>query len=550
MNASRRNLLDDVLGKTQQLLIPVYQRQYSWKIDQCRQLWNDILYAGEHKEHHFMGSVVCAINDIHHSIPMTTVIDGQQRLTTLVLLLAALARKISHSDLKITPEKIRNTYLLNQYEEDEYKHRLILSEEDRESLKTVIDCKNDRLALNRDNLSLNIGANFSWFESKLDGLKKEEYEYLWDGLRRLSIIEMTLDKFDNPQRIFETMNSTGLDLTQSDQIRNYVLMGVDSKEQTQLYNKYWRGMEKIFGQVDYEKHFDDFVRRYLTMHVGTLKSVQRKDIYKTFRQFHKKDKPNKKQLLSDMLLFTNYYTRIALPNREPDNELSMAFRNIRTLKADVSYPLLMCIYCDYEKKHLQKPEFMGAIGLLESYIFRRSVCRLPTSDTGSAMLRMLKEYKTGGASGMRESLLKMGGERYFPSDDMFKTRFKLYPKHLEYWPLRLENHYRAEPLSDAYTIEHIMPQTLPAKWQEVIGPNWSETHQQCINLPGNITLTKYNSELSNLVYSDKYHKPKIGYKHNSLKINESLLDTQTWDKDTIDKRSEQLAELAVECWPR
>ena len=543
MNAARRNLLDDVLGKPRQLLIPVYQRQYSWKKEQCQQLWNDILYAGEHKEHHFMGSIVCTMDDIRYSIPMTTVIDGQQRLTTIVLLLAALSRKITHTGLKISSDKIRNIYLVNPYEEDEHKHRLILSEEDRESLKAVIDCKND-------GLSVNINGNFSWFVSKLDGLRGEEYEHLWNGLRRLSIIEMTLDKFDNPQRIFETMNSTGLDLTQSDQIRNYVLMGVNLEEQTLLYNQYWRGMEKIFGQADYEKHFDDFVRIYLTMHVGTSKSVQKKEIYKTFRKFHEKDKPDKKQLLSEMHKFATYYSKVALPGKEPDIDLSRAFENIRVLKADVSYPLLIYLYSDYENGNLEKPEFLMAISLIESYVFRRSVCRLPTSDTGSSMLRMLKEYRMGGTSRMKESLLMVGGARLFPWDAMFKTSFKSYQRHLKYWPFRLEGHYRTEPLSDEYTLEHIMPQTLPTKWQKVIGPRWPETRDRCLNLPGNITLTKHNSELSNLVYSDKYHKPKIGYKHDSLKLNESLPNAQTWNESTIDKRSEQLAELAVECWPR
>ena len=467
MNAKRCNLLDDILGKNHQLLIPVYQRQYSWKKDQCKQLWDDILYAGENNTHHFVGSIVCKENNINSRITKLVVIDGQQRLATIILLLEALSRKIKSQKYVITSEKIRNVYLTNPYEAGDDKYKLILSEEDRKSLNAIIDN-------NENNLSLNISNNFSWFQSELSKLKEKYYTNLWNGLRNLSVIEMTLDGNDDPQRIFETMNSTGLELKKSDQIRNYILMGLDSDRQTLLYGTYWRRMEETFGQADYERHFDSFVRRYLSMHVSKSKSVQQKQIYATFRKFHKESEWDNEKLLSDMRQFATYYTKIALPEKEPDADLGKSFEDVRDLKADVSHPFLLHLYYDYDKnKRLQKHEFIKIIRLVESYVFRRSVCRLPTADTGSAMLGMLNEYRKGGMEHLKVWLRGLGGNRIFPSNDMFKLSFKSYPKNIEYWPCRLESHHGKKDLSD-YSIEHIMPQTPTAEWQSMIGSKWAE----------------------------------------------------------------------------
>lgn len=546
MNAAKRNLLDDILGKTHQLLVPVYQRKYSWKKRQCQQLWDDILYAGrsKHKKtHHFMGSVVCRENKIPSPITTITIIDGQQRLTTITLLLVALTRKVNQTNLTVTQEKIRNTYLINPYEKDDtYKHRLILSDEDRESLKALID--------NRDHkLSLNIKENFSWFQTEINKLKEEDYEALWAGLRCLSVIEMILDDDDNPQRIFETMNSTGLDLTESDKIRNYILMEGNSDEQNRLYNTYWRPMEKIFGQKNYEKYFDEFVRNYLTMKMSKSKGVESREVYRTFQRFHEKDMPDKDKLLQDMHNCARYYSGMALGD-EQDRELNRAFENLRKLKATISYPPLMYLYGEYECRNLHKTEFIEAITMIESYVFRRSVCRLPTSDAGSAMLSMLKAYKTGGTIQMKKRLLGLGGDRLFPWDEMFKNFFKSYQRKTEYWPFRLEKHFCKELLPNEYTIEHIMPQTLTSQWQHALGPKWNEIHEECLNRPGNITLTKHNSNLGNLSYPDKYNKSKVGYKYTKLKINESLKNGEEWNKDTINERSERLAEMAIACWSR
>ena len=542
MNATRGNLLNDVLGKTQQLLVPIYQRQYSWRTEQCKELWHDILQVGEsdNTNHHFMGFVVLKENPPPYSpVPKLIVIDGQQRIATVMLLLEAFARQIEHKKLSVSPEKIRNIYLQNQYEPYDHKHRMVLSEADAGSLKAVIDG-------NDHGFSLHIGENFSWFRSNLSNLSDDKLEILWRGLRKLSIIEMKLDDDDNPQRIFETINSTGLDLQGYDKIRNYILMGLDSDRQNFLYREYWRAMERTF-EKNFEKHFDNFVRYYLVMRLEKLLRAA-KDVYKPFKELPSCTYEDKEGLLAEMRKYATYFSRIVL-YAEQDQELARAFQDVQTLKVDVSYPLLLHLYGDYADSRLSKNKFIEIIHLVESYVFRRSVCGLSSSDTRSSILEMLKNYKTGGIQQMKNGLHNLGTNRMFPQDHTFKYFFPFYQKNLNYWPARLENHFRDVPLPDDYTMEHIMPQRLSAKWHHSLGRDWQKTHEKCLNVPGNITLTRHNSGLSNLTYPEKYHKPKVGYKHVKLKLNESLKDVGMWNEDAIEARSIELAELAVACWP-
>ena len=525
------------------MLVPIYQRQYSWGKEQCSELWNDILKAGgrDDTNHHFLGSLVFQENQIHSSpIPKLIVIDGQQRIATVILLLEAFARQIEPKNSTVSSEKIRNTYLKNQYETYEHKHRMVLSEADAGSLKAVVDG-------NDQEFSLHIGENFSWFCYKLSKLSENELEILWRGLRRLSIIEMKLDDDDNPQRIFETINSTGLDLKEYDKIRNYVLMGLDSDRQNFLYKKYWRTIERTFEQEDYEKFFDDFVRYYLVMRLGKLLRAA-KDIYKPFKELPSCTYEDKEDLLAEMRKYAVYFSRVVL-STEQDQELARAFQDIQTLKIDVSYPFLLYLYHDYVDNRLSKNEFIEIIRLVESYVFRRSVCRLPSSDTRSSILEMLKNYKVGGIQRMKDRLHNFDSNRMFPQDHTFVHLFPFYQKNLNYWPVRVENHFRTVPLPDDYTIEHIMPQQLSAEWQDALGNDWLKIHEKCLNVPGNITLTRHNSGLSNLTYPEKYHKPKAGYKHDKLKLNESLKDVGVWDEDAIEARSMELAKLAAACWP-
>ena len=541
MNATRGNLLDDVLGKTQQLLVPIYQRHYSWETEQCRELWNDILDVGGHDntKHHFLGSVVFQENPVPSPIPKLIIIDGQQRIATVILLLEAFARQLEPQNSVVSPEKIRNIYLRNQYETYKHKHRMVLSEADAGSLKAVVDGNDLRL-------SLHIDENFSWFCSKINQLSEDEHETLWKGLRKLSIVEIKLDNSDNPQRMFETMNSTGLDLREYDKIRNYILMGLNSDRQNFLYKEYWRAIERTFEQKDYEKYFDDFVQHYLVMRLEKLQRAA-KYVYKTFKKLPSCNYEEKENLLADMHKYAVYFSRIVL-HTEQDQDLARTFCDIQTLKVDVSYPFLMCLYGDYTDKHLPKNEFIEIIRLVESYVFRRSVCGLRSSDTKSSILDMLKNYKNGGLQRMKDGLHNLGANKLFPPDHMFMDSFPFYQKNLSYWPARLENHFRKKPLPDDYTIEHIMPQQLSAEWIDTLGKGRVETHEKYLNVPGNITLTRHNSGLSNLTYSKKYHTPKAGYKHDKLKLNESLNDG-VWNEATIEARSKELANLAVACWP-
>ncbi|OOC20356.1 hypothetical protein BZK28_07195 [Helicobacter pylori] len=555
MKADAIKLLD-FIGKSQekQFVIPVYQRVYSWGKEHCKQLWDDIIKTGGNNqiEGHFIGSIVFVHDGIyttHHNELL--IIDGQQRLTTITLLFIALRDHLNDEDElleKFSHQKIQNRYLINSDEKGDKKFKLFLSEPDRDTLLYLID--KDRIKPTKP--SLRIEENFGLFE-KWIAKDKVKLETIFKGLEKLMVVEISLERNkDNPQLIFESMNSTGKDLTQTDLIRNYILMGLEPEKQKIFYKKYWRAMEKGFEQSKREDLFDKFVRHYLTIKMGEIPNI--KKVYEAFKDYQQKEGIEIEDLLKDLQKYCGFFCQIAF-KKEADKDLNKALSFLVDLEMDVVYPLLLELYSDYKGEVLSKDDFRRSIALIESYIFRRAVCGIPSSGLNKFFASFTKKIQK---DEYLESIEKHFGSltenRRFPDDDEFKEEFmrKDFYKFelIKYLFNRMENFNRKErEPTDKYTIEHIMPQKLTEEWERDLGQDHERIHTQYLHTIGNLTLTGYNSEYSNKSFQEKQGM-EGGFKDSPLRLNQGLRDRglESFGEKEIKKRASDLADRALKIW--
>lgn len=379
-------------------------------------------------------------------------------------------------------------------------------------------------------------------------------------MAKLLIVEVSLDRTqDNPQLIFESMNSTGLELSQADLIRNYILMGLEPKLQTELYQSYWRPMEKSFGQKAYVTHFDPFMRHYLTAKTGEIPNVR--EVYAAFKAFARASQLDTTALVADIHAYASYYCAMAL-GAETESKLKEAFHDLRELKVDVAYPFLLDVYHDYKQARLAADVLVSIVRLVESYVFRRAICAIPTNSlnkTFAGLSRSLKKDRY--LESVQATFLLLPSYRRFPSDEEFQRDIKLRDlynfRSRSYWLRRLENHGRKERVVvEGYTIEHILPQNeaLSQEWQLEIGPDWQRVQQDWLHTLGNLTLTGYNSEYSDHPFaykrdqvSDKDGNP-VGFAHSPLKLNLGLGKVNKWDEAAIKARADRLAGDAAKVW--
>ncbi len=556
MKADAMKLLD-FIGKSQekQFVIPIYQRVYSWGKEHCEQLWDDIVKTGgnDQIEGHFIGSIVF----VHDGIYTTNynellIIDGQQRLTIITLLFIALRNHLNDKDEfleKFSRQKIRNCYLINSDEKGDKKFKLILSEPDRDTLLSLID--KDRRKPSEP--SLKIMENFKLFE---EWIRKntDKLETIFKGLDKLMVVEISLERGkDNPQLIFESMNSTGKDLTQTDLIRNYILMGLEPEKQEIFYKKYWRAMEEDFKQD--ETLFDQFVRHYLTIKTGKIPIEKR--VYGAFKDYRQKKGIEIEVLLQDLQKYCGFFCRIVF-KKEADKDLNKALNLLVDLEMDVIYPLLLELYSDYKDGVLSKQDFIPIIALTESYICRRAVCGFGLNGLNKFFPSFTKKIdKKQYLKSVEEHFGSLTGNQKFPNDFEFKDSFitkelygrnKTKKKKTRYFLERLENFNTKEPVNtQECTTEHIMPQTLTKEWKRDLGENFEAIHEKYLHTIGNLTLTGYNQKYSNNSFQEKRDMEK-GFKQSSLKLNQSLKDLESFGEKEIEKRANDLADLALKIW--
>ncbi|RVY67887.1 DUF262 domain-containing protein [Helicobacter pylori] len=551
MKADAMKLLD-FIGKSQekQFVIPIYQRVYSWGKEHCEQLWDDIIKTGgnDQIEGHFIGSIVF----VHDGIYITNynellIIDGQQRLTTITLLFIALRDHLNDEDEfleKFSCQKIQNRYLINSDEKSDKKFKLILSEPDRDTLLSLID-ENKRKP---SEPSLKIMENFKLFE---EWIRKntDKLETIFKGLDKLMIVEISLERGkDNPQLIFESMNSMGKDLTQTDLIRNYILMGLEPEKQKIFYKKYWRAMEEDFEQN--EELFNQFVRHYLTIKTREIPNINK--VYEAFRRYQQERGIETEALLQDLKKYCGFFCQIAF-KKEADKDLNKALSFLVDLEMDVIYPLLLELYSDYSDGVLSKQDFISIIYLTESYICRRAVCGLGTNSLNKVFLSFTKHIqKDEYFKSLKAHFGYLTEKQRFPNNDEFKKLFITIDfynfQKKEYFFERLENFDTKEPVNTKEcTIEHIMPQTLTEEWERDLGENFQAIHDKYLHTIGNLTKTGYNKEYGNKSFQEKRDMEK-GFKQSPLRLNQSLKDLESFGEKEIEKRANDLADLALKIW--
>ena len=546
MKANEANLLR-FLDSTKQFILPIFQRRYSWEKRHCEQLWEDLLRVGENEDipSHFLGSIV-SIGDGSPTVPKFLVIDGQQRLTTLSLLLSALGRAIEakNVDIRIDRSRLEGYYLFNDKEDGELRYKQLLTPHDKDTLIQLLETGEAS-----DHTSLLV-ANYRFFEDKL---KRVDLETVYNGIQKLMIVDIALDsRSDNPQLIFESLNSTGLSLSQADLIRNYVLMGQEPNIQSRLHETYWYPMEQSFG-TDYAKRFDLFIRDYLTL--KTRQIPNKGQVYESFKRYvaDKREPEALETIVKEIVLYSKHYVRIALLE-ETDREFRACLEDLHALRVEVVFPFLLGIYEDYTQGQIEKAEVIETLRLVESYVFRRAICDVPTRGLNKIFMALTgKIDKSNSLQNLKIAFSRMTGTHRFPSDDEFQREFlikNVYHLHTRDYLLRkLENDGRKEPIRvEDYTIEHIMPQTLSEEWQPELGEDWREVHEKYLHTIGNLTLTGYNSELSNNTFMDK-QLMEGGFLDSPLRLNENLREAERWDETAIVNRAEMLLEKACKIWP-
>ncbi|GAA9460723.1 DUF262 and DUF1524 domain-containing protein [Helicobacter pylori] len=533
-----------------QLVIPIYQRVYSWEKEQCKQLWDDIIKIGgnDKMDGHFIGSILYVLDGIYTtSHNELLIIDGQQRLTTITLLLTALRDHLNDEDeflKKFSCQKIQNRYLINSDKDGDKKFRLILSESDKDTLLSLID-KDKRKP---SEPSLKIVENFKLFEEWISK-NTNKLETIFKGLEKLMIVEIALEKGkDDPQLIFESMNSKGIELTQTDLIRNYVVMETEIEKQEGFYNKYWRAMEEDFKQN--KKWFDRFVRHYLTI---KTKIPNINKVYVAFKDYRQKEGIGIEDLLKDLQKYCGYFCQIAF-KKEDNKDLNKALSFLVDLEMDVIYPLLLELYSDCSDGVLSKDDFRHSIALIESYICRRAVCGLGTNSLNKVFPSFTKHIqKDEYFKSLKAHFGSLTEKQRFPNNDEFKDCFitkKFYGSNkIEYILKRLENFDTKEPVNtQKCTIEHIMPKKLTEeKWKRDLGENFQEIHDKYLHTIGNLTLTGYNPEYRNRSFQEKKGMEK-GFKDSPLRLNQSLGDLESFGEEEIKKRANDLADLALKIW--
>ena len=572
MDASPVKLADLITQQSTRLVVPVYQRPYSWDEENCAQLWDDVLsVARRNAVSHFTGSVVWVQDGTMSAAGITPclVIDGQQRVTTVTLLVIALARyarKHPDEELPFSLEEIIDRgYIVNKYKKGDDYYKLTLSQGDRDVLRSIEDNLINPDASLPDGSS-RLEESLKFFENRLEGL--DDVGLVWSGLHRLEVVSISLSQGqDNPQLIFESMNSTGKDLASADLIRNFCLMSYSASEQDDLYRTYWRPIEETLGAGSYDKVFDEFIRCWLTV-INAPETPTKSDIYQQFKRHVSNSglsgADETKDLLRDLRRFAGYYARVT-NGAEEDKALHEVFEAVSALDIGVANVLLVSFYDDYEGHAFGHDDFVSMVRMVESYLFRRMVCEAPSNGLNkffpSLVARLNKVQAQGGdyvQAFTAMLLMEAGTPRRFPDNNEFAAALRTrnaYSFRRSFLLLsRLENSYHPKAPRDfsqgAYTIEHIMPQAAlkNSEWVSYLGDDPEAAFEEHINMLGNLTLTAFNSELSDASFSEKRERAIAGFDNDFITISQSLTKTDTWTPAQIEARGADLAARAVEIW--
>ena len=570
MDANSRSILGLIAEMNTRFVVPVYQRPYSWGEQQCLQLWDDILACGRQRESfHFTGSIV-TIQDgtmSDQGVTPLLLIDGQQRITTITLLLVALARLAGEggrAGLPFTREEIVDSgYLTNHFRTGDDHFKLTLSKIDHATLQSLIDNLEDP-TVPVVTESERLLDNLAFFERRVGAL--DDVASVWAGLQRLEVVSIALAQGqDKPQAIFESMNSTGKDLASSDLIRNFVLMAYPVEEQTSMYQTYWRPIEEILGADAYGKTFDDFIRSFFTVAYAP-ESMAKADVYQTFKRYvlfngyHRNDRM--KNLSLKVKRFASYYTRVTTGEVD-DADVARALQRLSLLDVPVVNPLLLALFDAFDHQAFSRDEFLQMVSTLESYLFRRAVCDCETSVLApfvASLIARLDAVRNEGGN-VVEALMAMllneaGTPRRFPTDAEFshalKTRDCFGFSRAFYLLACLEAGLGGSQSlrRGDWTIEHIMPVRALGDevWAPQLGEDAERAFEETVNSLGNLTLTREAFDLQEGSFEEKRGRIAGARGTEVLVLSHDLVGAQAWGPELIRVRTAELVDVALGIW--
>jgi len=555
MKAFENKLIRFLEGHDKSFVIPVYQRNYDWNKANCRQLFNDLLdLINNKRKSHFFGSIVYLYNDENDENGQELmIIDGQQRITTLSLLMLALVHV--HEDLRkddvLDINLIKNEYLIGKYNQKE-KVKLKPVKNDAVALKALFD-KNTKKYNNS-----NIVTNYLFFIEQLQQTDIPLNE-IFSAIKKLDIVDIKLKVTeDDPQLIFESLNSTGLDLSEADKVRNFILMKLPSDKQNEYYEKYWNVIEK-----NTKYNVSTYIRDYLTFRERKTPNINK--VYFVFKEYVLNEKLSIEEILQDLLVFSEYYYCIIEANH-PNEKINEILIHLNKLDVTVAYPFLIELFHDYKNKIISDSCLLSILLIIESFLVRRLICEVPTNALNKIFMTLgrdiknFDDHKEKYFDILKYIFLQKRSSQRFPSDDEIKEKmvlknlYNMNSKNNMHILERLENYKNREVIDlqkllaeGKLTIEHIMPQTLSNTWKNELGVNYENIHLTYLHTIGNLTLTAYNREMSNKSFLEK-KSIEGGFSHSKLYLNDFIKKQDTWNENTILERADILIKKSLEIW--
>ena len=555
MKGSEQRLVEYMDGAKKRFVIPVYQRNYDWKMENCKQLFDDLIKIVRNgRKSHFFGSIVSVYNPDGRNSEYL-IIDGQQRLTTVSLLFLAmynlLENKVVVANDQSLSRQLYEDFLVDKYQPQETRIKLKPVKNDSKAFGKLFDDRSEHVQ------NSNLTVNYNYF---YDRIQRGEIsvDELFDAICRLEIISIQLNQDDNPQLIFESLNSTGLALSEGDKIRNFILMGLPTKQQEDFYEKYWNRIEECTGY-----DVSAFIRDYLSVKQAAIPQINR--VYATFKAYVEECDAETEVLLADMLKYAKYY-QILRGGNTANMALNSCIYRLNRLETTVTRPFFLEVLRLNAENAISLDEVTRIFLTCENYIFRRLICDLPTNALNKIFLMLHKEIMRYNGSTeqyfekFKFAMLSKKERVRFPDDAEFAAAFAIKPmymmnsKNKHYLFERLENYGTSEDKAvwdhidrGDYSIEHIMPQHLTPAWVEALGDNYESIHETWLHRIANLTLTAYNSKYSNNTFAEK-RDMQNGFRDSGIRMNQRIAQKQSWTLTELEERNDRLQQRALEIW--
>lgn len=556
MKAVENKLIRFLEGHDKSFVIPVYQRNYDWNKANCRQLFNDLIDVIQKKrKSHFFGSIVYLYNDENDDNGQELmIIDGQQRITTVSLLMLALVH--IKEEFKINEELdinlLTNEYLIGKYNQKE-KVKLKPVKNDAAALKCLFE-KDFKAHSNS-----NIVTNYLFFKEQLKETSIPLND-IFSAIKKLDVVDIKLKvSEDNPQLIFESLNSTGLDLSEADKVRNFILMKLPSNKQNEYYEKYWNVIEK-----NTKYNVSNYIRDYLTYKERKIPNISK--VYSVFKEYVLNNALSTEEILKDLLIFSEYYKCIIEANHQ-NKKINEILTYLNKLDITVAYPFLIELFHDYYRNRIiSDDDLLLILLIIESFLVRRLICEIPTNALNKIFMTLgrdiknFNDYKEKYIDVLKYIFSQKRSSQRFPTDEeinekmLLKNLYNMNSKNNMHILERLENFKNREVIDlqkllaeNKLTIEHIMPQTLSSTWKKELGENYENIYSTYLHTIGNLTLTAYNSEMSNKSFLEK-KSIEGGFLNSKLYLNEYIKQQNTWNENTIKERASILIKKSLEIW--